>query len=106
MSGFEVFHFNPFLSAPLFKISWLFFYDIPILFVLISELLAVTSGWNFQETDEVLGDWKKADMVPVLIWNGKGGPDNVEINHSKLIPRNILAQIIKAFASTQEITRS
>ena len=106
MSGFEVFHFDPFPGAPLFKIGWLFLYDIPILFVLITELLAVTSGWNLQETGEVLGDWKKADMVPVLMLNGKGGPENVETNHSKLIPRNILAQIIKAFASTQKITRS
>jgi len=106
MSGFEVFHFNPFLSAPLFKVSWLFFYGIPIRFVWISELLAVTSGWNLKEVGGVLRDWRKADLVPVLIQNGKGGPDNAEISHSKLIPRNVLAQIIKAFPSTQKITRS
>lgn len=74
MSGSQVFRFNLFLSAPLFKISLLVFYDILVLFVLTSEPSALTSGWNLQERGEILGDWEKAELVPVLIQNGKGGP--------------------------------
>lgn len=59
-----------------------------------------------QGTGEVLGDWKKAGSVPVLIKKGKGGPGYAEISHSRLIPRNTLEQIITAFASTQKVTRS
>lgn len=89
---FEVHHFNPFLNAPLTKLH--------CFFVMILQFscigLRAVSSYKWQEFARDMqgteGTGKKA--VPVLILNGKEGPDNEEINHSKLIPRNMLAQII------------